>query len=206
MLMPVSRLIFAWFIFLACGPLSWGRELPVEVSQVRFDEVSHNNRDGEYLQIAVSLEGGPGIDPRYPRWNSPIEVELSMAIEAETESGKDMRFYRSAAKLVGLESGESATVFYYLPPEIKQRDDIDREPMAWLVRLKIGDQSLPTTEAAYARSLSNPSVARSYLTRMESEADAQDGLLLPIYLTPFYDEEYDRLMAVTPSFIRTQQN
>jgi hypothetical protein len=89
-------------------------------------------------------------------------------------------------------------VRFFLPPEIVKRDSLRGDPRFWGVELSVGGKPVPAGRAAYAGALATPEQRRNFQARGGASAAANDGILLPQYLTPFANE-YPR---ATPSFVR----
>ncbi len=175
----------------------------VSVVGVSFSWAQAPGVEGDWLEFEIELreESGTGSSESPERFSSHVEVSLKVSFREAQQGANDFSFYEASAKLVALESGKRARIYFYLPPEIVRRDRLSREPFAWLVSLSVGGQPQPNEPSQYSRSLADSTVARSFLSRVAAEGPANDGILLPIYLTPFYQRESGRLRSL-PSFVR----
>ena len=176
----------------------------VSVTSVDFAWAQAPGVEGDWLECGIELRGGSGDSEGGERFNSRVGVSLKVGFR-DTGYANDFSFYRSSVKLVALESGQRVRVYFYLPPEIVRRDRLSREPFAWLVGLSVDGNSLPNAPSQYARSLADGRAARSFLERIAEEGPKNDGILLPIYLTPFYQRESGRFRAM-PSFVREDES
>lgn len=177
---------------------------PVTVQNVRFARDRAPGVDGHWLEAAVELRGGPSIEGgegHAARFNSRLEVVFQAAYAVGDPAGGRYEFYRSRAKIAALAQNQRAFVYFYLPPEVVDRDRLEREPYAWRVALAVDGQPLPNAPEQYSRTLGEPQAAQSFLRRITEDAPKNDGVLLPIYLTPFYQRESGRFRDL-PSFIR----
>jgi hypothetical protein len=108
-----------------------------------------------------------------------------------------VEYYRSEAECVALESGRS-DVRFYLPPELVKRDQLHGDPKFWVVAVTAGGRPQALGRVAASPALVNAEARRTFEGRAASAANANEGLLLPQFLTPFA-AEYPR---ATPSFVR----
>ncbi len=179
---------------------------PVSVQNVRFARDRAPGMDGHWLETAVELRGGPSVEGgegHAARFNSRIEVIFQAAYAVGDATAAGYEFYRSRAEIAALAQNQRVFVYFYLPPEIVDRDRLQREPYAWRVALSVDGQPLPNAPEQYSRNLGDPQAAQSFLRHMTENAPKNDGVLLPIYLTPFYQRESGRFRNL-PSFIRRE--
>jgi hypothetical protein len=153
---------------------------------------------GSWLEATVVLNarppaGSPG------QMVARVTVALLAGFELPAAPGGERRLehYRSEAECVALEAGRSE-VRFYLPPEIVKRDSLRGDPRFWGVELSLGGKPVPAGRAAYVTALATPEQRKNFQARGGASAAANEGILLPQYLTPFANE-YPR---ATPSFVR----
>lgn len=179
---------------------------PVTVENVRFARERAPGMDGHWLETTVELRGGRSIEGgegRETRYNSRIEVTVHAAHAVGDPAAGRFEFYRSRLEIPALAQNRRAFVYFYLPPEVVERDRIAGEPHAWRVALTVDGQPLPNAPGQYSRNLAEPQTAQSFMRRIAEDAPRNDGIMLPIYLTPFYQREAGRLRDL-PSFIRRE--
>lgn len=173
----------------------------MEVTTVRFTNVrAPTGSNGTWLEGTLGLTAKPG--PGAPGQMVPrVKVSLLLAFELPATAGAERRldYYRAEAECVALESGRS-DVRFYLPPEIVKRDQLHADPKYWGVELAIDGKPVPAARAAYSGSLPGNEQRKNFQKRGSASAAANDGVLLPQYLTPFVNE-YPR---ATPSFVRRE--
>ena len=130
-----------------------------------------------------------------------VKVALTLGFELPGNSTGPRRidYYRAEAECVALEAGR-VDVRFYLPPELVKRDQLFGEPKYWGVELIVGGKALVPGKGAYSTPLSTPSGRKNFQSTATAAATANDGLLLPQYLTPF-ENEYPR---ATTSFVRRE--
>lgn len=171
----------------------------VEVATVKFTGLrAPNGSAGNWLENEITLivkpvAGTPGQMVSRVR----VGVLLGFELPATAGSTRRLEHYRAEAECVALEPGR-ASVRFYLPPELVKRDQLHGDPKYWGVELAVGGRPVPAVKAAYALSLASPEQRKNFQTRGAAAAAANDGLLLPQFLTPFVNE-YPR---ATPSFVR----
>lgn len=176
-----------------------GRAQEVEVTAVRFNRVRPSiGANANWLEAAVALNVRPSPGSA-GQMVERVRVALLLGYEVTASRGERRAFYyRSDAECVALESGRT-DVRFYLPPEIVRRDQV-QEPRWWGVELSVGGRPVPAGRAAYPAALATAEQRRSFQTRAGADAVANDGVLLPQYLTPFAND-YTR---ATPSFVRRE--
>ncbi|MBL9190296.1 MAG: hypothetical protein JNK23_22630 [Opitutaceae bacterium] len=171
----------------------------VEVSTVRFSNVrAPNGATGTWLEaeIALQVKPAPGaVGQMVPR----VRVAMLMAFELPGPAGGERRLesYRADAECVALEPGR-AHVRFYLPPELVKRDQLHGDPKFWGVELTAAGRPQPPERSAYSTTLTSAEQRKNFQAKAGSTAAANDGVLVPQYLTPFA-LEYPR---ATPSFVR----
>lgn len=193
------RLVLAATLVLAAA-LPARAQQEVEVSAVRFNRLrAPTGPNGNSLEAAVALNVRPAAGGT-AQMVSRVQVALVLGFELPASMGAERRIvhYRSEAECVALDAGRT-DVRFYLPPEILRRDQLS-EPRVWGVEVAVGGRALPAGRAAYAASLATPEQRRNFQARAVADAVANDGILLPQYLTPFA-AEYPR---ATPSFVRRE--
>lgn len=175
------------------------RAAEVEVTTVRFQNLrAPTGAVGNWLEaeIALNVRPAPGAVGQAV---SRVKVLLVAGFELPAAAGAERRIehYRAEAECVALEAGRSL-VRFYLPPELVKRDQLHGDPKYWGVELTVGGRPVAAARAAFAPLLGTADQRKNFLTKAGAAAGANDGLLLPQYLTPFA-AEYPR---ATPSFVR----
>ena len=172
----------------------------MEVSSVKFLTVrAPNGGVGSWLEADVALNvrpapGSPGVMVSRVR----IELLLGCELPALAGAGRRTEHYRAEAECVALEAGR-ADVRFYLPPEIVKRDQVLAEPKLWSVEVTAGGRPQLASRTGASPALVNAEALKGFQARATA-AGANDGLLVPQYLTPFAGE-YPR---ATPSFARRE--
>lgn len=184
--MPPRWFVLSMGLWLAAGVWLQAVEDRVEVAAVQFATVrAPDGNDGTWLEMAVELEARPAAE-RAGRVTAPLRVEALLAHETPATAGEPRRwvFYRAAAELVGLPAGR-AQVRFYLPPVILQRDRLTGAPRFWEIVSSGRELAPAASERRLAPALAEAGVHRNFREKIAAEAPANDGILLPQYLTPF---------------------
>jgi hypothetical protein len=198
------RLFFALasVLFLpASGPAAAPGAAPVEVTSTKFTNLrAPNGSAGNWYEATVVLTARPAAGSP-AQMVSRVRVALLVAFELTAAPGTERRleYYRAEAECVALEPGR-AEVRFYLPAEIVKRDQLHADPKYFGVELSVDGRSVPPSRAAYSGTLSGVEARKNFQKRATAASAANDGLLLPQYLTPFAGE-YAR---TTPSFVRKE--
>lgn len=173
----------------------------VEVISVKFANLrAPSGGTGNWLEADIALNVRPAAGST-GLMVSGVRVALTLGFEQPAPAGGERRIehYRAEAECVALEPGR-ADVRFYLPPELVKRDQLHGDPKFWGVELTAGGRPQPAGRVAYAPALAAADARKNFQARAISAAPANDGLLLPQYLTPFASE-YPR---ATPSFVRRE--
>ena len=168
----------------------------VNVSSVKFVNVrAPGGATANWLEgdIALSVRPATGL------MVSRVRVTLTIGCELPATAGGERRveYYRAEAECVGLESGRS-DVRFYLPPERVKRDQLHADPKFWLIAVSAGGRPLTPGRGNASPALATAEARKNFESHAAAAAMANDGLLVPQYLTPFA-LEYPR---ATPSFVR----
>jgi hypothetical protein len=172
----------------------------VEVAGVKFTPNLRAASGAGWLEAAVALDVRPATTAP-GRMVSRVRVALLLHFEVAAGAGAPKRseYYRAEAECVALEAGR-AEVRFYLPPELVKRDQLAGEPRAWGVELAVGGRTVAAARGAYPAALATAEARKNFQARGATAAAANDGLLLPQFLTPFFGD-YPR---ATPTFVRRE--
>lgn len=173
----------------------------VEVTTVKFTNVrAPTGTVGTWLETDITVNARP-VAGNPSQMVSRVRVTLILAFELPAPTGGERRLehYRAEAECVALEPGR-ANVRFYLPPEVVKRDQLHGDPKYWGIELAVGGKALTASRAAYVSALGGVDQRKNFQTRGGAAAVANDGILLPQYLTPFVNE-YAR---TTPSYVRRE--
>lgn len=162
-----------------------------EVANVRFDRV---RPDWYQVDVELDVKAASGNTSRYV---NRVSVGLSLAFKL-TGSDERFEYYRASATAVTVKHGRTNFRFY-LPPEVVERDRLSGAADYWTVDLKVGDNAMPRSAKQVSSSLPNPGVLESFLGRINAEARANDGVLVPQYQSPF---AWSQSGQGGPSFVR----
>lgn len=172
--------------------------VPVIVNNVRFNSVSGTG----WYEMDIQLQTAPGQQGSQ-QLTGRLKVGVDLGIEARLAGGSKMiDFYHSSAQFVGLPMGGGTyDVRFYLPPEIVARDGIQGPAKYYCVELSVDGKTLPMTKNNVSFStLNTPQILESFRAKVSSDGEANNGIFLPQYLTPF-GSDFSR---PTPSALRIE--
>jgi hypothetical protein len=132
---------------------------------------------------------------------SRVRVTLTLATEnVAAGAPRRLEFYRASAEAVALKSGRNS-VRFYLPPEIVAHDAVRGDLRFWSADVAVGGRPAVPARARFSTALGSAESRKNFSQQSAASAAANDGILLPQYLTPF-GPDYP---AATPSFVRREQ-
>ena len=210
-LSPMKNRLFVSFLALAAlvvVPLSHARDsIPMEVERVNFSSERAGNR-GNWQEIEIQLQingyssdQAKALELNNPNFLNDIEVILHLAYNVRTPEGRvaeddqgepKLVFYSSEVEIASLErNARNNQVLFYLPPEIVKRDRIRaaQEPARFLIELRADGREIPFSGRSARRmsdDLMNREAVSEFTSRVRSEASRNEGILMPIYKTPFW--------------------
>ncbi len=199
---PVNLLTVLAVLYLNSSLWAYAEQRdPVFVNQVRFSKEELAPGRSHWLEVEVEIEGGPNPDPGAlnRRFVDNVRVFLGLGFSLHAGPEKRFRFFRAEARLPTIEEGDRRSIFFYLPPEIVERDQLREEPFAYQVELSVGGQILATRRGNVSANLANPMQTTNFRRRLDDQAAPNDGILLPIYDTPFQRDS--RKLQLSPAFV-----
>jgi hypothetical protein len=167
----------------------------VEVTGVRFaSALQGNNSANAWNETEIEINVKPAATKGDSRFINRVRITLTIAADG---SDNTLAYYRANAEAVALMEGRSR-VRFYLPPEIVRRDTLRAEPKLWAVDIVAAGQ--PMTPSRAAASMATPAARADFLKKAATSAAANDGILVPQYLTPFaFDTD-----RPSPAFVRSE--
>ena len=153
----------------------------VAVESVRFGE-ARDQSDEVWWEAEVNLEVAVRGSGR-GRFADRVSVTLNLATEA-TEAEGGFEFYRARATAVAVEDGR-ASFRFYLPPAVVRRDRLRGPFRYWVVDLEQAGLAVPLARTQIGSGFAGPAALHSFRQKVLSEAEANDGVLVPQYLSPF---------------------
>jgi len=186
------RIFLCLFATLSCLSLL---EATAFVREVEFRKARLPGARDVWMECTVEIEVRRDTEDgtrRDPSFLDNLSIEFMMGTEANSRGDRAFEFYTSRADLVAVEEGE-VRVRFYLPPEVIERDRLGDRPHSFFVRLLRDDQVMAE---GFSESLERETVRNSFLTRIASDSQKNDGILLPQSETPFLSAYADD----TPSF------
>ena len=172
----------------------------IEVAAVRFNNVNPpgGGAAGAWHEVEIEIKIKPEATKDASRFVNRVRATLTLGTEV-VGSAKRIDFYRATAEATTLEVG-SSFIRFYLPAEIVRRDSLRGESKYYAVELAVAGQVLPMGKANHT---ANPAVmpsVQTFLVKALSEAPANDGVLLPQYLTPFANDA----TRPAPAYVRPE--
>jgi hypothetical protein len=147
----------------------------------------------EWIEVEIELLGksNPMRNARNSRYIDDITVNLSLGYKAKTDAKKEntqsYHFFESKAEILTLEQDNSVFVHFFIPPDIKKRDSLPKEPEFYMIELEVNSEALQLQKENVSRNLQSKKSSQKYKARSASQSGSNQGILLPIYRTIFWN-------------------
>lgn len=151
---------------------------------VTVDRVKFNNAADRWVEVQIELtcNGNPSKEAVNKDFVENISIKPLLAYKTGTGA---FSFYTSQADIMIMESRDKATVYFFMPGPIMERDEIRGEPEYYYIEVSVGGAVLKTTSGA---ALSSKVTGRAMLDDMKAKAQEQTAknknILIPSYLAP----------------------
>lgn len=178
-------------------------DFPVQVDNINF---LRGLNDGTLVEVELKIEKAPpGLEMRNPEFIDDVEVKLTIAFEDTNPQSEDERFryFQSDVRIVTMEQRKRYTVYFFLPTEIRDRDDLPRDPFAGLVEISIGGRPIPILSDNAVGAISARNL-ESFLSGANRNASDTEGQMLSIAEFPTWivvgsDLNLQRIPPLFPS-------
>jgi len=174
----------------------------IEVTNVRFDRVA-----GDWIVASVDIRPGDNTLPtaRDKDFLDDVRLSIYLSFKLDGANGEEeFAFYRSTVRMVSIESPNTYSLKFFLPGVVRDRDDLDVTPFAWIIEMEVGGQKVPLRDDQFEqREIKSKQAYDSFLSKANSDGAENDGILLPIYLAPSYIVNEARVnFREVPAFYR----
>jgi len=197
---PSCFLLFLLFLF---GILTVSaQDAPqIEVEDVRFTRVG-----GNWLAAVITIRADrdPSPDAIDEDYLDDVRLDFYTCYEVDRGAdGDELSFYNSSVRMVSLNRRNSYVVAFFLPGVVRDRDDLDTDPLAWVIRMDAGGREIPLTDDQFGGQIGSRASYDNFMSKANAEGSANDGIFLPIYLTPVYIVNDARInFGDVPAFYR----
>ncbi len=199
---------FAWktpscfLLFLAVVFSAGAQDAPeIEVQDVRFTRVA-----GNWLAAQITLRSGKNPSPTAIDEDYLDDVRLQFYTCFEVDrggEGDEFVFYNSEVRIVSMDRQKTYQLAFFLPEVVRERDDLDTDPFAWVIQMEAASGRIPVQEDQFDGDIRTESAYENFLSKANSEGSVNDGILLPIYLAPYYIVNDTRInLRDVPAFYR----
>ncbi len=174
---------------------------PVTVSNTKF-----YSKEGSYDDYLFEIELtalAPTEASVNPKYLDNIEVEVIIGYPHPIKAGEFL-FHKSTVAIATMEVKQKRKIGFWLPYDIAQRDNMNKEPEFWLINLSVDGSEIPLTgKNSRNRTSSNLTSKQAVDKMMSLASSATEGVLLPGYLSGngYRERGRDR-----PPFIRIEEN
>ncbi|WP_269526778.1 hypothetical protein [Coraliomargarita parva] len=173
--------IFTPILLLFAALAAYGQQPMIEVQKVDF-----KTTNDKWTQVEVELLANKNLlpDARDENYVEDIKVKLYLGYLIDSKA-KKYDYYTSELEIVMMESGDKNSVYFYLPGIIVDRDGLDTIPTYFYVEISVGGEVMPPQERATTNDSDfRRSFLNTFVSKADSEGEANKDLLMPIYLAP----------------------
>ena len=184
-----SKFSLVFCFLFSLSSLSWAVTAPIEVQDVKFDDV----KVGKYkwIQAEIKLLAPTASKFEFENQRNPNYVDnikMTFSICFENKKNKNYEFYQSQVEIVSMEKGQDEYAYFFLPGVITERDSLNEEPFAWMLEFEISGKQLPndpeTFKENFSDKLKSKTAVESFLSQLEDGLERNQGMLLAEYLAP----------------------
>jgi hypothetical protein len=154
----------------------------VTVGDVDFDYDELGLYPEEVLRMGVEFTFDDNPDPAAlnEKWIDRVKVTVWIMFTNEDAEGEQPKFfaYQSAAHLVSVEADEDTTIYFYLPYEIVDRDNLQSDPFGYLVEFEVDGEKVTRPEGDAFRIQSSRVSVEQFKSNIEPELDKTAGLFM----------------------------
>ncbi len=169
-----------------------------EVSAVKFSAARFGS--DAWFEADVEVEAKPGGKLVAGQFVNRVRVTLSVGMEGTDEKGaKTINFYRATAEALTLEGGKSNFRFYF-PPEIVKRDKLRTPVTYYAAEVEVAGKAQEPAKTSFSNAITSAASLQNFISKAAAESVANDGLLIPQFLTPFAADTQRR----APTFARKE--
>lgn len=160
----------------------------VSVRKVDFDEVKLGA--DQWIQCLVELDAKMPVKKDQgdvPNFVDNVKVEVILAYKVDSSAAtaaEKFRTYTSSVQLSTLEVGKQVDVYFFIPHQIRKKYNLPKRPNFYIVKVIAGGEAQEPNNV----SVKVPSAkeAKGLMDLAEKQKTDSEGVLLPIYDTPFY--------------------
>ncbi|MBC2601466.1 hypothetical protein [Puniceicoccus vermicola] len=173
------------------------------MSNVRFDR---GPDDWMMATVQISPERNPLPDARDEDYMDDVLLTLTLCYKVKNpaEGQSPLSFYRSTVRMVSIEQSKRYSLYFFLPGVIRDRDELDVEPFAWMVEMEVsGTKVGMSLDQAGGEVQKDKEGYDNFLSQASSGVQENEGLLVPVYLAPNHIVDSSRLRYTeVPAFYR----
>ncbi len=213
-------------LLLAMPVLTWAQQgrqqvqasVPAEVVNVNFADTKVGGTalyPMRRMEVQVkALENAklltdPAAEVPNKTWVDKVKVTVTLAYESTSprakkagSGGPNFAFYRSSATILTMKKGTQASVFFYLPGDVVERDGLKKDPFGFLVDLEVDGTEVPIDKfggsgRAVSKTIKNAQEMAQFKDLAAQGILQNAGILRPQYQVPF-----EREQALTPTLLR----
>ena len=161
----------------------------VSVRKVDFDEVKLGA--DQWIQCLVELDAKMPVKKDQgdvPNFVDNVKVEVVLAYKVDSGAStatEKFRTYTSSVQLSTLEVGKQTDIYFFIPHQIRKKYNLPKRPFAHIVKVTVGGEVQESNNVS-VKVPGAAKEARSLMDLAEKQKTDSEGVLLPIYDTPFY--------------------
>ncbi|MBC8008729.1 MAG: hypothetical protein H7067_01370 [Burkholderiales bacterium] len=172
----------------------------IEVASVKFGSARADGGGDYWMESIIELNVKPGGRQVSGEFLNRVRVTLNLGCTlGGAGAEKTYSFYKASGEMIAVEGGK-AFVRFYLPPEVVKRDKLRGDPEFYLVELEVAGESQKITLNNTSKGINAAETLASFKGKISSEAAANEGVLMPQYLTPFASDS----RRPSPTFLRRE--
>jgi len=158
------------------------QKLPVIVTDTDFEDYDLGAPD-DWIRYGIELRAQENPTDEDADWVNNIKVTFSIAYE-DSENAGTFHWYQSEVEILTLEIAKERSIYFYLPWDIVERDNLPDDPYGWTIELSVDGRRLPLQTENFSRTIGSQEVLTSFQNGVQQNAEKNAGALRPQYFVP----------------------
>ena len=171
--------------FLLLVVLSFGASTILNAQDaVTIDRVKFSNAADRWVEVQIELTCNSNPSKEATNRDFVENISIKPLLAYKTGTGA-FSFYISKVEIMIMEARDKATVYFYMPGPIMERDEIRGDPEYYYIEVAVGGTVQKTTSgAAISSKISGAAMLDNMKAKAQEQTAKNKNILIPSYLAP----------------------